>query len=155
MPFASHLMEIDDQDSGMNPLTAFFLLMVSVLITGCREDLPLQYQYADGSNHTFYITPDSLRFVPLPSGLSSSGYDHGLREKVRTLSSAEFQEIQALMRKAVDRIDIHIGQRVMMSGSIKVITPSQSRVYILSPECAEKRAIETWLHAALGLEPDS
>ena len=102
-------------------------------------------QYSDGNGNWFTITQDLVAYRGVRPEESSSGVYSGGEDKKVAISSVQRKEIQQLFQDATENSDIHIQNRLMMSGQIVVGHDK----FILKPGCEEMIAIENYLRSIL------
>lgn len=110
------------------------------------------YTYADGSGNTYILTEQNrkmLEYIPIKAKESSSGvYDGGSPVK-KQITDEQYAAILSAIEKAIQNKSIHIEQREMRSGYIKVQKDSEKSVYIIAPNTVEQFEIERVLKQAL------
>lgn len=109
---------------------------------------PKTYKYLDGSGNQYNIQDDmrkTLEYVPVKPLSSSSGiYDGGKYVKTE-ITIDQFNKIVSLLNSAIRKSEIHIKDRVKMSGMIILEEEGNRNAYILDPYSEEKFSIETKL----------
>ena len=104
------------------------------------------YKYFDGSGNTYEIGQDTLRYHPVPKDKSSSIDYYGGEPAEVKISPGEFHSIESLLNHASQLTEIHIENRVMLSGVIVRYSETASTEVILRPGCREIFNIETTLN---------
>jgi len=106
---------------------------------------PKTYTYLDGSGNQYNIQDDmrkTIEYIPIEPLNSSSGiYDGGEYVKKGT-TIPQFNEIKSILIKATLKKEIHIKDRVKMSGMIIIHDKGKRKAYILDPYSEEKHLIE-------------
>ena len=109
---------------------------------------PKTYRYLDGSGNQYYIQDDmrkTIEYMPVKPLSSSSGiYDGGKYVKTE-ITIDQFNEIKSILIEATDKKEIHIKDRVKMSGMIIVEEEGNRNAYILDPYSEERFSSETKL----------
>ncbi|MFI5203379.1 MAG: hypothetical protein ACHQF2_02695 [Flavobacteriales bacterium] len=86
------------------------------------------YGYADGSGNVYKLTSDNLEYIPVKKENSSSGeYSGGEPAKV-SVSKAQFDVLVSMMKGIILDKSIHIENREMMTGMIRVSYDDESDV---------------------------
>ena len=131
------------------PTTLFISLLIVLFIQNCNPMMQIaQYQYSDGSGNTYLIKKDSIQYIPVKPHESSSGvYDGGDPVK-KEISDESYQQLKKLIESASTKTEIHIKDRMMGSGLIK-IDNKKEKVFILKPNTPEKKEIEDFLKSLI------
>ena len=130
----------------MNTLSRTALLII--LKTSCMSPSP-HYEYADGSGNRYTISTTSLEYIPVKPEESSSGTYSGGEPGEVTLTMKQYNALQQLFEKALNRTEIHTEHRAMMSGLLVRTTHSESKKVILKPGALEIEEIESALRDLL------
>jgi hypothetical protein len=112
------------------------------------------YEYSDGNNNQYIMKSEkeeTIEYIPVKPIHSSSGiYDGGEYVK-KVISNLQFEEIKSLLSEAIGKKEIHIKDRVKMSGMILISERGKRRVCILDPYSKEKSVIEKKLQEVIEL----
>jgi hypothetical protein len=108
--------------------------------------MPIAYKYLDGSGNAYTIQYDRLTYEPVPKDKSSSITYYGGEPAETKISRGEFDAIARLLNHALQLREIHIQNRVMLSGVIVHFSETASAEVILRPGCREIFNIETALN---------
>lgn len=109
----------------------------------------VEYEYADGSGNRYEISAAELKYVPVTPENSSSGiYSGGTPGRV-TITPDQFNDIQALLENAISRNEIHVNDRMMMTGMITRNASGEIRKIIIEAGTNEMKEIESILHRLL------
>jgi hypothetical protein len=101
-----------------------------------------QYEYSDGNSNLYILTSTELKYVPVKPENSSSGVYDGGEAKSISITSVQFSEIQSLLEQALNKPDIHMENRIMMSGKITSLEGSTKKQCIFKPGSSEIKQIE-------------
>jgi hypothetical protein len=104
------------------------------------------YKYFDGSGNAYTIKQDTLTYDPVPKDKSSSIGYYGGEPAEAKISPGEFNSLESLLNHALRLTEIHIENRVMLSGVIVHYSETASTEVILRPGCREIFNIETALN---------
>lgn len=130
-------------------LTKYHQLFCAVLDRARFANLPhdFVYSYHDGANNVWSIGPQKIIYQPVTPAMSSSGIYSGGEPFEKTISAAQFTEIEALLKAGAANKTIHEDSRLKGSGMIiELITDTMiGSTYLLPMRSAEKAVIETWL----------
>lgn len=63
------------------------------------------FEFTDGNNNRYLISPSSIDYVPVTKSESSSGFYSGGRPCSVEISENEYQKIQTLFNKAFDELE--------------------------------------------------
>lgn len=107
--------------------------------------------YADGSGNTYIIDFEEkiLEYKPVKPLHSSSGVYDGGDYKKQKLSESDCKNIMERINNAVENKAVHIENRVMMSGLIRIQENSNETVYIIKSGSKEQIHIENLLQEIL------
>jgi hypothetical protein len=108
--------------------------------------MQIVYKYFDGSGNAYTIKHDTLSYDPVPKDKSSSINYYGGEPAEAKISTGEFQSIEGLLNHALQLKEIHIENRVMLSGVIVHYSETASTEVILRPGCREIFNIEKALN---------
>lgn len=116
-------------------------------VEGEQSQNNMVYRYHDGSNNVWTIGPQKIVYQPVTPAMSSSGTYSGGEPFEKTISVAQFTEIEALLKAAIANKTIHEDSRLKGSGMIVELLSDAllGGTYLLPMRSAEKTAIETWL----------
>ncbi|MHA2325504.1 MAG: hypothetical protein ACXACB_08890, partial [Promethearchaeota archaeon] len=79
------------------------------------------FEYADGNNNQYIITSEkkkTIEYIPVKPIHSSSGIYDGGKYVKKEINNLQFEEIMSLLSNAIINKEIHIKDRVKMSGMI-------------------------------------
>jgi hypothetical protein len=110
------------------------------------EIMPIVYKYFDGSGNAYTIMHDVLTYDPVPKDKSSSINYHGGEPAETKIGPGEFHSIESLLNHALQLTEIHIENRVMLSGVIVHYSETATTEVILRPGCREVFNIEKALN---------
>lgn len=103
------------------------------------------YEYLDGSANHYIIRHEDIKtieYIPVKPIHSSSGiYDGGEYVK-KEISKDQYDKMVSLLHDAIGKKEIHIKDRVKMSGMIIIDDEGKRNAYILDPYSKEKSIIE-------------
>ncbi len=129
--------------------TQYHQLFCDLLASAKFANLPhnLVYRYHDGSNNVWSIGPQKIVYQPVTPAMSSSGIYSGGEPFEKTISAAQFVEIEALLKSGLANKTIHEDSRLKGSGMIVELLSDAlaGGTYFLPMRSAEKTAIEAWL----------
>lgn len=103
---------------------------------------PSHYTYADGSANFYILTPSSLEYKPVKPEESSSGLYNGGEPKKITITAEQFTSACEKLEAAINNSEVHIKDRIKMSGAISVSDGHNTKMYIILPSCSEQIEIE-------------
>lgn len=106
------------------------------------------YEYADGNGNVYILKSSSLEYVPVKKEESSSGLYSGGSPKTVTITPTQYEGIKDLLNAALNNPSIHIEDRVMMSGVVRM-TGRDNRSCIIRPGSEDLSRIEKGLKAIL------
>ena len=121
-----------------------YTILINLLNFSCMND-SLVYEYADGNGNTYKLQPTSLEYVPVKKKESSSGMYSGGEAKTVTITAEQYKNISALLESALSNAAIHIKDRVMMSGVVRVVSTEHKRSCIIKPGSDDLLRIEQTL----------
>ena len=129
--------------------TQYHQLFCELLDSAKFANLPhnMLYRYHDGANNVWSIGPQKIVYHPVTPAMSSTGTYSGGEPFEKTISAAQFTEIEALLKAGVANKSIHEDSRLKGSGMIvELLTDALAGDTCLLPmRSAEKAAIESWL----------
>jgi len=67
-----------------------------------------------------------------------------------TITTDQYENISKLLESAFENTSIHINNRMMMSGVVRVVAPDSTRSCIIKPGSAELLSIEQALKSIIG-----
>ncbi|HEY9843568.1 MAG TPA: hypothetical protein V6D23_24065 [Candidatus Obscuribacterales bacterium] len=108
--------------------------------------------YADGSANSYLLTPKpepQIEYSPVKPEFSSTGTYDGGEPVTRKISREQHQRILEAVRAALENKAVHIKDRIKMSGLVRVKTDEGEVTVILTPGCAEQKALEQALKQSL------
>ena len=123
-----------------------YAILINLLNFSCMNKSTV-YEYADGNGNTYKIQESSVEYVPVKKEESSSGMYSGGDAKRVTITAEQYKKISALLDSALDNTSIHINERVMMSGVVRVISSENKRSCIIRPGSDDLLRIEQSLKA--------
>ena len=103
------------------------------------------YRYLDGNGNEYVIKGEphiSLEYNPIKPLHSSSGIYDGGEHKKKQITSQQYKNIIKILEKAVAKKEIHMINRVKLSGMIIIQENSKQSEYILEPHSREIYFIE-------------
>ena len=100
-------------------------------------------KYLDGNNNIYEVYSDFIRYTPVKPINSSSGFYSGGSDKIKSISADTLKEFSSLIENITNNKTLHIKDRVMMSGLIKV--NDSNEVFYIKPESEDKNKIESYL----------
>ncbi len=116
------------------------------------HSVTVTYTYADGSGNTYILTEQNVKilgYVPITAKESSSGVYHGGEPVQKQITDAQYAAFVSAIEKAIQNRSIHIEQREMKSGYIKIQKGAEESVYIIAPNAPEQMEIERVLKEAM------
>lgn len=126
----------------------FQLIGLSIFAISCMNN-PVQYEYADSNGNRYHINSAELEYIPVTPAESSSGIYSGGEPKTVSISPGDYKTLHEIFQKAINNQEIHILNRVMMSGSIRITESSETTRYLIQPGCKEQIDIESTLKGIL------
>ena len=103
----------------MKRLVIYTLLGLLIMaMSQCSNAQDPVYTYADGSANVYIIRNDTIFYKPMTPEMSSSGTYSGGDPVQKALHGNEYEQIQALLDRAIGNPKVHIDDRVMQSGMI-------------------------------------
>lgn len=102
------------------------------------------FQYADGSANRYIISKEMIEYVPVKKENSSSGFYSGGEPAKKEITPEEFSLIERMLMALIDQRNLHIEDRVMMSGVITHNSECHKEKYIIKP-CDQIRELEKFL----------
>lgn len=128
------------------------LVLINIIIltiSGCKSHEMIIYSYSDGNNNTYEIKKWELAYKPVTPIESSSGTYSGGQPKTIKLTQADYDKVIDILNKAIEDKSMHIDERVMMSGMIRVEKKGGNQFYILGARSQSKYEIEKLLKEIL------
>jgi hypothetical protein len=107
------------------------------------------FQYLDGSNNHYKITPDALVFEPMKPEFSSSGEYDGGEAKTVALTESEFNEVRQVMMAGFEAVSEHIVNRSKGTALLKMQEDNERASCLLDMNSAFKNNIEIVLKGLL------
>ena len=129
----------------MRIITCTILILLNF---SCMSDTTI-YEYADGNGNVYILTSSSLEYVPVKKEKSSSGSYSGGSPKKITITSTQYKSIKDLLDAALENTSIHIKDRVMMSGVVRISGSQANQSCIIKPGSEELSRIEKVLKITL------
>lgn len=88
------------------------------------------YTYADGSGNAYKITADSIEYIPIKKENSSSGEYSGGEPVKKAITPTQFDVLVTMLKGIVNDKTIHIENREMMTGLVRVEYDKESDVVL-------------------------
>ena len=104
------------------------------------------FNYLDGNGNQYIIKNDVIEYKPVKPIYSSSGVYNGGNYSKKELSKIQYNQLTTMLNLAIKNKNIHIKNRVKMSGMIVIQEENKQYAYILSPDSKETQKIEKILH---------
>jgi hypothetical protein len=102
------------------------------------------FQYADGSANRYIISKEMIEYVPVKKENSSTGFYSGGEPAKKEITPLVFSELQKKLMALIDQRDLHIEDRIKMSGVITHNSECHKEKYIIKP-CDQIRQLEGFL----------
>lgn len=129
----------------------FLFLSLAILTVlsgaGCEssdkmEEKQIEYTYSDGSNNTWRLEGNNLRYEPVQPAMSSSGVYSGGEAYNLTLSSNESEEIRHMLEETFKAEAEHSELRSMGTGMVVRKNDGVTKSVILLSDSDLKTQIE-------------
>ena len=135
------------------PMILFLMCCFTLFnLLGCKDMEKATILYADGSANSYLLTPKpepQIEYSPVKPEFSSTGTYDGGEPVTRKISREQHQRILEAVRAALENKAVHIKDRIKMSGLVRVKTDEGEVTVILTPGCAEQKALEQALKQSL------
>jgi hypothetical protein len=109
----------------------------------------LQYNYFDGSANEYEITESAVRYIPIETKHSSTGFYSGGKPAHVGISKEEFRKISDLLEAAVASKDLHLHDRMKTTGMIVRIEQGRQSRFVLPGKSEPVQNIETFLRSII------
>ncbi len=103
------------------------------------------YKYIDGNGNEFIIENEpnkSIEYNPVKPLYSSSGIYNGGEYKKKKITNHQYQELVTLLKEISKKKEIHMKDRVKLSGLIVIQENRKQFTFILKPHSKEINIIE-------------
>lgn len=130
---------------------SLIVITLSFYLSGCSQMKLTINDYADGSGNVYFLKKTDkwqITYSPVQPINSSTGTYSGGDPYIADITDSDYEEIKALIVKAIENQTIHIENRVKLSGVISITTETGEQSYILRPNSSELKAIDTWFKAS-------
>ena len=123
----------------------FMSILLSLISLSSSGDLKTGFRYIDGSNNTYFIWGNEIKYTPISKENSSSGeYDGGEAKSIQ-IKKEESDKLYKLCSDAITDTTTHINHRNMGCGTLVHVQKSGNKTYYLSMNSKSKNKIENYL----------
>lgn len=123
------------------------LFLISILglfcAAKCTDDM--SFNYVDGSNNSFNISSNNLKYEPVKPMFSNSGFYDGGNKQGIPLSDSLYQKLVELAKAALDDKEAHLENRPKGSGTLSL----NGKRVVLAMSSSSKQALESALRDLL------
>jgi hypothetical protein len=105
----------------------------------------MSFSYTDGSNNSFHISPENLKYEPIQPEFSNTGFYSGGEPQQLALSDDQYQHLLKLAKAALEDKGSHLKNRPKGSGTLSM----NGKRIVLAMSSESKQALESALRDLL------
>jgi len=122
-----------------------FLLITLPFLTQCKTqqnsaNIMTTYEYLDGNNNKYTITPTNIIYDPVRPEQSSTGLYSGGEPYTAPLEEKQFKDMEEVIKKSISNADGQIDSRNKGTGMLIVLPEKKSYIFEMNSE--QKKEIE-------------
>ena len=103
------------------------------------------FKYIDGSNNSYLVSENQLKYRPIQPENSSSGFYSGGEPQETSISIEDLKQIQEAFAYAAQQLSDHQEKRVMGSGLIIIGTGENRQRFLIKRNSDAQKAVEELL----------
>ena len=119
------------------------ILILLLLSYSTMADSLTEFDYIDGNNNIYHISPKLLEYQPITPDQSSSGIYSGGHAVKKHLNNEDYQLLINAVQTALNNHAIHIEQRLM--GSAMIVYNNKKTTVLLKHDAKETQALDLFL----------
>lgn len=134
-----------------------FAIIILIIAVNCNSQINKQtnkmniskLKYLDGSGNAFYITIDSISYLPITPEISSSGMYSGGKEKHKAINQDDFIRLSNEFDNIFSNKKIQITNRIKTSGMLIKYDQNNVMEQIIISKSNEQKQLEDFLNSLL------